>query len=469
MKPIGGIVTNKASVPDSLRRLDVFTSEVLSQLWKVYFVNRDVVENGRRLENLFWRLWSIQRDDRPFTGEAVSAMFMRIHRQDDLIPRRIRFRSTRPVDIRTMSERGQPAPPGGAGADALVLTPRISLDIECPPTPPPSPVPNSIQRGFASHSFLSKQPQLTEITLSLQRSLHNPPPSPPVPAPQMQASPPPPSPQRLRPSPSPRQSNPMMTLDTVQESKASEWVSTSFKSEASQSSHSSKTSTTKPAAKAEQLRAKPRRGGKKPTSAVGRANRPRGLAPPMRRSKSSNAAESPVEDVVEVVPPRSLPVVTEKPVEREQLKPPKRKESASSSGGGGWIVDPDFRTKYIDKKAKQKDMLSRVVRAQATTALSGNVVATATSSWAGGKGKGKNVLVVDEVVPLKADDGLPVQPATAPVRPVLPRQKSQLTMLIENARKQDAGGSSKRAAAGGESAAAGTASKGKGKGKGRVR
>lgn len=253
----------------------------------------------------------------------------------------------------------------------------------------------------------------------------------------------------------------MMALDTVQESKASEWISTSFKSEGSRSSRSSKTSTTKPATRAEQPRAKARRGGKKPTAA-GRVNRPRGIAPPMRRSKSSNAAESPVEDVVEVEPPRSLPAVTEKPMEQEQSKSPKRKESAASSGGG-WIVDPDFRTKYIDKKAKQKDILSRVVRAQATTALSGNVVATATSSRAGVKGKGKNVLVVDEVVPLKADAGLPVEPATALVRPVLPRQKSQLTMLIENARKQDAGGSPGRE----ESAGGGTGSKGKGKGKGK--
>ncbi|CCX29706.1 Protein of unknown function [Pyronema omphalodes CBS 100304] len=79
---------------------------------------------------------------------------------------------------------------------------------------------------FATHSWLSKQPELSQLTLSLQKTLQNPLPSPPVvqspvvllAAPlAMALSPVPASPKKLRSSPSP---NPIMTLDTVPETKA---------------------------------------------------------------------------------------------------------------------------------------------------------------------------------------------------------------------------------------------------------
>jgi hypothetical protein len=78
-------------------------------------------------------------------------------------------------------------------------------------------------------------------------------------------------------------------------------------------------------------------------------------------------------------------------------------------------VDPDFRTKYIDKKEKQ-EMLACVVRAPATTALTNDVV-FATASPRPENGKGKNVLVVNE----------------AP--PSLSRQKSFLTLLLEDEKR----------------------------------
>jgi hypothetical protein len=40
MKPISGIVTSNKSIPDSFRRFDVFTTDVLNQLWKGMYIQR---------------------------------------------------------------------------------------------------------------------------------------------------------------------------------------------------------------------------------------------------------------------------------------------------------------------------------------------------------------------------------------------------------------------------------------------
>ncbi|KAI5817765.1 hypothetical protein BZA77DRAFT_292293 [Pyronema omphalodes] len=236
MKGIDGIVTHKASIPNHFQQVDTFTTEVLKQLWKVYSVSKTSVDHGRRLENLFWRIWSSERTGRAFSGAVVSAIFMRIHRAEENIIPPYRARQPSPiatpaVAIKNISPRDQPAQSPGT----LVTPPTTAKyskeyafptppRTECPPTPPPSPVPNSMQ--FATHSWLSKQPELSQLTLSLQKTLQNPLPSPPVlqspvvllAAPlAMTLSPVPASPKKIRSSPSP---NPIMTLDTVPETKA---------------------------------------------------------------------------------------------------------------------------------------------------------------------------------------------------------------------------------------------------------
>jgi hypothetical protein len=40
MKPISGIVTSNKSIPDSFRQFDVFTTDVLNQLWKGMYIQR---------------------------------------------------------------------------------------------------------------------------------------------------------------------------------------------------------------------------------------------------------------------------------------------------------------------------------------------------------------------------------------------------------------------------------------------
>lgn len=101
-------------------------------------------------------------------------------------------------------------------------------------------------------------------------------------------------------------------------------------------------------------------------------------------------------------------------------------------------MDPDFRTKYLEQKNKEKlgtltKDVSAIAMSEAVTKNSRRV-------------KGKNVRVVDEIVPLK---GLSEDMGDAQVAPIvtvrdvevddqasnLPRRKSELTLLFEGAKK----------------------------------
>lgn len=264
---------------------------------------------------------------------------------------------------------------------------------------------------------------------------------------------------------------PLMTLDTVQESKASEWVSGSVRSQDSRSSKGS--SSTKAMARIEHRGGGKVRRGKKVLigGGGGRANRQRGIPPPIRRTKSNTTANSPVSSVAEIEEetPQLLsialgpkPKLESEPEKKEQKnEQSKKEEKRRDTSGGGWIVDPDFRTKYIDKKEKQKEMLARVVRAPATTAMNDFVV-TATASSRASTAKGKNILVANEV------------------QPALPRQKSQLTLLLERERRAAAakigssggsggGESSKSGQLKGDQGKSGFAQGGQGNAEGKVR
>ncbi|TNY18531.1 hypothetical protein DMC30DRAFT_339965, partial [Rhodotorula diobovata] len=46
-----------ALAPDSLASLGQLDSDSLSELWGVFTRCKDSLQNGRRLENLSWRLW----------------------------------------------------------------------------------------------------------------------------------------------------------------------------------------------------------------------------------------------------------------------------------------------------------------------------------------------------------------------------------------------------------------------------
>jgi hypothetical protein len=94
--------------------------------------------------------------------------------------------------------------------------------------------------------------------------------------------------------------------------------------------------------------------------------------------------------------------------------PPRRQASsvsepeASTSGNGNWVVDPDFRSKYLEQKRKEGlaalAAITPPVKTSPTTTVTESVV-TARSQAKHSKGKRKGgvrmTLVVDSVTPLK--------------------------------------------------------------------
>jgi hypothetical protein len=90
----------------------------------------------------------------------------------------------------------------------------------------------------------------------------------------------------------------------------------------------------------------------------------------------------------------------------------------ATSSGGGWIVDPDFRTKYIERKQQA------VVRAAPATVRLVEEVATARTR------REKRGLVVEDV------GGIEAAAADSGKGKGLVRGKSQLTLLFEEAKKE---------------------------------
>lgn len=127
-------------------------------------------------------------------------------------------------------------------------------------------------------------------------------------------------------------------------------------------------------------------------------------------------------------------------------------EGKKGDKSDGWVVDPDFRTKYLERK-KRENLVAltfivpvTVAKAMSTTAV---VESVATIPTKAGRGKGKNGLVVDEIVPLKGlvegVRGVQASKATV-IESVLEkeidelpsnlvRRKSELTLLFEGAKK----------------------------------
>jgi hypothetical protein len=424
------------------------------------------MEKGRRLENMFWRIWGSERNHREFSGALVSAMFMKVYTSDD-IPSHVPSKSI-------------PEPESDDGPEGELLS-RPSLEIQYPPTPPPSPVSGSLYQGTANHSFLSKNPELTKITASLQQVVvrPRPPPSPPprrlsvggavspatvnVPI-QPKAEKSTASAPKARKLSLPEQqssSSPSQqgTLSTVEEDEASEWVSASFQSKDSRSSINN------PGVNPKIVRAdRLRRGVRKKATLPVRGNRSRGIPPSIVPKQQRNAAPKLVRNKLNHETSKDPPESTTNSLQSSTISPkhptlptPELDDSQGQStmpsreGGGkgslgAWIVDPDFRTKYIEQKQK---VLEMTARAPTTTALAQNVVTAhiyrseglESSSKRAGRGglSGRRKNVLDEVVPLKGVDELQKDVNTGQVQGMgkigLPRQKSQLSMLFENAKR----------------------------------
>lgn len=168
---------------------------------------------------------------------------------------------------------------------------------------------------------------------------------------------------------------------------------------------------------------------------------------PKRKSSSSsntavNTAVSSPSNTLTVDVARSLPSSSQQRQDRKLNSSTEGDDEESrkkgDAVGSGWVVDPDFRTKYLEQKNKEK--LGALTKAVSAIAMSEAVTKSSR------RVKGKNVRVVDEIVPLKglSEDMGDVQVAPiVSVRDVevddrtsnLPRRKSELTLLFEGAKK----------------------------------
>ncbi|KAH0604672.1 uncharacterized protein H6S33_006340 [Morchella sextelata] len=460
MKPIGGIITSKKSIPDNFRQVETFTTEYLSKLWKIYTINRDVLDKGRRLENLFWRIWGSERMNRNFSGQKVSQIFTMIFESES------GFELSRPPPRPIRAALPPPSSPSFVADIDTLNSPRPSLEIECPPTPPPSPVPpvTSVVGFQLGTSYLSKLPSQTAITASLRKKFPDAPPSPPIPSrsPVIVSTPIPPieevedtvSPQL--PPPLPSKSN--LTVTIVANVQVSPGGAASYTTVASASDSSEGPKVSK-ARKTKSDRPPPRGRRKIVATKVtttkattGRttvASKKNMLRPALPKRKSSSSSNTAVNTAVSS-PSNTLTVDVARSLPSSSQQRQERKRNSSTEGddeesrrkgdavGSGWVVDPDFRTKYLEQKNKEK--LGTLTKAVSTIAVSEAV------TKASRRGKGKNVLVVDEIVSLKglSEDMGDVQVAPiVSVRDVevdeqtsnLPRRKSELTLLFEGAKK----------------------------------
>lgn len=454
-----------------------------ADLLAVYTVNRDVVHKGRRLENLFWRIWGSERTGRPFSGRLVSAIFMVIYNNDEEFvqvpqkPTPSRAPATSPAALPTPATV-IPTPPSQLESS----TPHASLEIECPPTPPPSPLLTDALTAQSS----DQSRRLRSSIDSLQQTPPPRPPSPPVP---VNVPPPPDPPARPANTAAAPNGHPLLPapLNLAPPSVNGTALSSSV------SSRSSSATTDSSGNRRSTDSTRPPRGRRKKTSfavgtkAAGHPSRPRGIRPPATarrkaQSTSNTAANSPTQHM-QVDIPRSLPSSGTTP-----RRPPRRQDSTLSEPDdarareevvkAAWLVDPETRAKYLDRKrGGVPSALVAPALAGKTAPTTAVVEDTATAHTTGRRGRRKNVLVVDEIVPLKGlkeeDEGSPTPPPAITVGDdlssrfssgttsaaavnstqrkldpmgvrdsILPanlvRRKSELTMLFENAKKETA-------------------------------
>lgn len=379
-----------------------------------------------------------------------------------------------------------------------LTTPRPSLEVECPPTPPPSPIPpvKSVVGFQLGSSKFSSQRAITDF---LQKALFpDAPPSPPIPYTQSSTIQTIPEGIEVSNMPSPELPLSQPSKPAVSVAKDQPTYSSTIASEDGDSASSKDDRKKEKARKAKPERPPPR-GRRKvvatkattarttvapatrttaatiarataaatartttTTTARGTAARKARPGVPRRKSSSSsntavNTAVSSPSNTLTVDVARSLPSASQKQRERNLLAGDcLGSEGKKGDKSVGWVVDPDFRTKYLERKRMENLTSNSITPVVATKTVSTTtVMENVAISTKKGRGKGKNGLVVDEIVPLKGltEDARGGQ--TVNIRMVesvldkeideplsgLVRRKSELTLLFEGAKKA---GSSKK-------------------------
>ncbi|OAX80367.1 hypothetical protein ACJ72_05303 [Emergomyces africanus] len=75
-----GIVLHSESISSEIESFGGVDAEDLAKLWRVYTTNRSTMkeDEGRRLENLFWRIWSNRSILRTIQGTTLAGLFIHI-------------------------------------------------------------------------------------------------------------------------------------------------------------------------------------------------------------------------------------------------------------------------------------------------------------------------------------------------------------------------------------------------------
>ncbi|KAK6532762.1 hypothetical protein TWF281_006939 [Arthrobotrys megalospora] len=420
------IVDNRRSLTDDIRKIDRVQVEELTRLWKVYTTNKNIIATGRRLENLFWRIWGSTRIQENISGSTVAKIFLMIDQGEEAI-----------------ANNAYKIPPPSKS-----IIKQVPIDISVPPTPPPSPY-----SRFSPSENVLYQPSQTALSASLLQAYPNTPPSPAMP-PKV----PPPSPAVLPEAPvrpsltRGHQSYPLTTNDT--------------QVQIGREMASSK------AAKGPKHHRKNVKGILRTSGKPDRKRRLGGAVLSRTTSNSSNATASSgistsVTSVTEMTNIQDAASQSGKETDhsltslRSGGSSRKTSEAGSTKSKEDWLVEPDFRAKYLEQR--KKDRLSAIagnpivkgpLKTNATIATAST---TAVAIPGARRGRGRSIIVVDSVAPLKsADDedvagpAVPVvESAFAPIsevlpgrveketfeRPVFQRTKSQLSLMIEHAKR----------------------------------
>ncbi|MCJ1267930.1 hypothetical protein MMC22_007816 [Lobaria immixta] len=75
-----GLITHRPSITREIERVDRVAIEDIIQLWKVHATNKALLADGvgRRLENFFWRIWSCADIRDHISGSRVAVLFSKI-------------------------------------------------------------------------------------------------------------------------------------------------------------------------------------------------------------------------------------------------------------------------------------------------------------------------------------------------------------------------------------------------------
>ncbi|KAI9757448.1 MAG: hypothetical protein M4579_003464 [Chaenotheca gracillima] len=123
-----GFVTTTDSIAPEIKSFDHVEVEDIARLWKAYSSNRNLLPNdaGRRLENIFWRIWGCRRIHETISGAELARLFMIISEDRGII-------RTTPVQSPRARHRRPEFP-------AIISSPHheAAAQSRCPATPIPS-------------------------------------------------------------------------------------------------------------------------------------------------------------------------------------------------------------------------------------------------------------------------------------------------------------------------------------------